>query len=101
MLLHHILSRALLLPHALTPEPTADSQRFRSRDPQVVDSAGQASGPLLLKLFGADDGHLAHVISTSRLALAVPTALLIALYAARLLWMRAEERAVGASNAMV
>ena len=66
----------------------------------VVDSAGQASGPLILKLFGADDGHLPLVISTSRLALAVPTTLLIALHATRLLWVRAEEERAS-SHAMV
>ena len=51
----------------------------------VVESIGQAVGPLVLRLFGADDKSvmLTHVLSRSRFALSYPTALILIGHAMR------------------
>ena len=45
----------------------------------VIESVGNACGPLVLRLFGAEaaGARMAHVLAISRLALAVPTALVL------------------------
>lgn len=61
-----------------------------------VDALGSAVGPLLLDTaFGASDegAAMTSVLAVSRGAAAVPTAVILAVFAVRLAWDRTEERA--------